>query len=303
MPMGRSVDVRWATRPTGSTEDAVGELARRIREADAVLVGAGAGLSAACGPEFDYSGERFLARFGDFHERFGITDLYSGGFYPFPGATTRWAWWSRHVWYARYDCPVGEPYRDLVALLRGREHFVLTTNVDHQFQRAGVDRERLFYTQGDYGLWQCSVPCHDETYDNYEVVRQMVELQSDLRVPEELVPRCPRCGEEMSMNLRADSTFVEDAGWHAAAGRYRAFLDAHEGDKVVYLEVGVGNNTPGIIKYPFWKLAAQNPRATYAQVNATESLAPAALGERAILIRDDAARVLAGLRAKLAEEA
>ena len=208
---------QWISGSTGSFSESVDRVARAIERADAVLVGAGAGLSTAAG--FHYSGPRFEKDFADFRDRFGITDMYAGGFYPFPDDETRWAWWSRMIWVNRYACPVGRPYQDLVRMLRGREYFVLTTNVDHQFQRAGIDRSRLFYTQGDYGLLQCPEPCHQATYDNEDLVRLMVRDQRDMRVPSELVPRCPRCGRVMVPNLRCDDTFVEDEGWHAAAER------------------------------------------------------------------------------------
>ena len=254
----------WTTRPDASYEKSLDRLAAAIGQSDAVLVGAGAGLSVAAG--FAYSGQRFEQTFADFHDRFGITDMYAGGFYPFPDAETTWAWWSRMVWVNRYACPVGDVYRDLLDCVRDRDYFVLTTNVDHQFQRTGFDKHRLFYTQGDYGLFQCSVPCHQATYDNRDQVERMLHEQQDMRVPTELVPRCPVCGEPMTMNLRADDRFVQDEGWYAAARRYEDFLHRHEGLKVVLLELGVGNNTPGIIRYPFWRMAAANPTYTYAQV-------------------------------------
>ncbi|WP_245719280.1 SIR2 family NAD-dependent protein deacylase [Parafannyhessea umbonata] len=272
-------------------------IADAIRDADAILVGAGAGLSTAAG--FAYAGKRFDDNFADFRDAYGITDMYTGGFYPFPDEESLWACWSRMILLNRYDCPVGQPYLDLLHMLRGREYFVLTTNVDHQFQRAGIDHDRLFYTQGDYGLFQCSKPCHQATYDNEELVRQMAERQSDLRVPSELVPHCPRCGAPMSLNLRCDDTFVEDAGWHAAAKRYDDFLREHRRDRIVLLEVGVGGNTPGIIKYPFWRMAAQNRHATYAQLNRGEVLAPAELGEKSVILDCDAAEALAAVRERL----
>ncbi|MGO5268293.1 SIR2 family NAD-dependent protein deacylase [Parafannyhessea umbonata] len=277
--------------------ECVDRIADAIREADAILVGAGAGLSTAAG--FAYAGKRFDDNFADFRDAYGITDMYTGGFYPFPDEESLWAWWSRSILLNRYDCPVGQPYLDLLNMLRGREYFVLTTNVDHQFQRAGIDHDRLFYTQGDYGLFQCSKPCHQATYDNEELVRQMAERQSDLRVPSELVPHCPRCGAPMSLNLRCDDTFVEDAGWHAAAKRYDDFLREHRRDRIVLLEVGVGGNTPGIIKYPFWRMAAQNRHATYVQLNRGEVLAPAELGEKSVILDCDAAEALAAVRERL----
>lgn len=288
---------QWITTSTGSFLECVDRIADAIREADAILVGAGAGLSTAAG--FAYAGKRFDDNFADFRDAYGITDMYSGGFYPFPDEESLWAWWSRSILLNRYDCPVGQPYLDLLNMLRGREYFVLTTNVDHQFQRAGIDRDRLFYTQGDYGLLQYSKPCHQATYDNEELVRQMAERQSDLRVPSELVPHCPRCGAPMSLNLRCDDTFVEDAGWHAAAKRYDDFLREHRRDRIVLLEVGVGGNTSGIIKYPFWRMAAQNRHATYVQLNRGEVLAPAELGEKSVILDCDAAEALAVVRERL----
>ncbi|WP_418846011.1 SIR2 family NAD-dependent protein deacylase [Parafannyhessea umbonata] len=277
--------------------ECVDRIADAIRDADAVLVGAGAGLSTAAG--FAYAGKRFDDNFAGFRDAYGIRDMYSGGFYPFPDEESLWAWWSRSILLNRYDCPVGQPYLDLLHMLRGREYFVLTTNVDHQFQRAGIDHDRLFYTQGDYGLFQCSRPCHQATYDNEELVRQMAERQSDLRVPSELVPHCPRCGAPMSLNLRCDDTFVEDEGWHAAAKRYDDFLREHRHDRIVLLEVGVGGNTPGIIKHPFWRMAAQNCHATYVQLNRGEVLAPAELGEKSVILDCDAAEALAAVRERL----
>lgn len=272
---------------------AVNDLTRlldTIEQADAIVVGAGAGLSTAAG--LTYGGERFQRHFADFIEARGFTDMYSAGFYPFETSEERWAYWSRHIWYNRYVDAPKDTYEKLLRLLGGKEYFVLTTNVDHRFQLAGFPKERLFYTQGDYGLWQCSVPCHAGTYDNYETVRRMMDEQRDMRVPSELMPRCPRCGAEMSMNLRADSTFVEDAGWHEAARRYRTFAESHDQGKVLYLELGVGYNTPGIIKYPFWQSTFANPQATYACVNYGEAHAPVQIRDRSIVINDDIDAVL-----------
>lgn len=276
-------------------EETLKVLARRIEEADAVLVGAGAGLAASAG--FTYEGERFERRFGDFIERYGLTDMYSAGFYPYETERERWAFWSRLIWCNRYEDPPKDTCGKLLRLLADKDYFVITTNVDHLFQKAGTPHDRLFYTQGDYGLWQCSVPCHEKTYDNYEVVRRMVEEQRDLVVPAELCPRCPVCGRPMSMNLRADDTFVEDEGWHAAAGRYQAWLKDHVAEAIVYLELGVGANTPGIIKYPFWRLSAANPDATYVCINRGQALYPRELEGRALAIDADIDLVLGDLLA------
>ncbi len=268
----------------------VAELRGAIDAADAVVVGAGAGLSTAAG--LTYSGERFERYFGDFIAKYRFRDMYSAGFFPFQTLEEQWAYWSRHIWYNRYVEPPKDTYAKLLQLVQGKDFFVITTNVDHQFQKASFPKERLYYTQGDYGLWQCSVPCHNKTYDNYETVKSMVEEQHDMRVPSELVPHCPVCGKPMAMNLRADGTFVEDEGWHAAAGRYRDFLEAHQDGKVLYLELGVGANTPVIVKYPFWRYTYANPDATYACVNYGEAYTHQSIADRSILVEADIDRML-----------
>lgn len=279
---------------TGSCWDGPDRLRAALDRAEAVVVGAGAGLSAAAG--FDYGGARFRARFADFEAKYGFHDMYAGGFYPYATEGERWAFWSRSILLNRWDAGVGEPYRDLLALLEGRDHFVLTTNVDHQFQEAGFDKRRLFYTQGDYGLFQCARPCCQETWDNEAQVRAMAAAERGMRVPTDLLPRCPVCGGPATTNLRVDGRFVQDEGWHAAAARYQDFLRRHRTGRVLYLELGVGSNTPVIIKYPFWRLTAQNPEAVYACVNAGQAWAPEGLGDRAILVDGDLGPVLRALR-------
>ena len=276
-----------------SYQNELARLRAALGEADAVVVGAGAGLSTAAG--FTYAGERFERLFADFIERYGFTDMYTAGFYHFPTPEEQWAFWSRFIWCNRYQHAPKNTYAKLLRLLDGKDFFVITTNVDHQFQKAGFPKERLFYTQGDYGLWQCSEPCHQKTYDNYETVKAMVEQQRNLRVPSELVPHCPVCGKPMSMNLRADNTFVEDAGWHAAAERYTTYLRAHQSGKVLYLELGVGGNTPGIIKYPFLRYTYDNPQATYACLNFGEAVTAREIQDRSILIDADIDAVLSDL--------
>lgn len=282
------------TKSTKGCCDPLQRLKHEIQMADAVLIGAGAGLSTSAG--FTYTGKRFTDTFADFISKYGFRDMYSGGFYPFETLEEHWAYWSRYIYINRYQDAPKDTYADLLALVQGKDYFVLTTNVDHCFQKAGFDKHRLFYTQGDYGLWQCSGSCHDKTYDNEAVIRKMVAEQKDMRVPSELVPRCPVCGAPMSMNLRADSTFVEDEGWHQAAARYQDFVRRHEGMRVLYLELGVGMNTPGIIKYPFWKMVYQNPKATYACVNLSEAYCPAEIRKRSICIDEDIDKVLKELR-------
>ena len=213
--------------------------------------------------------------------------MYSGGFYPFESLEEYWAWWSRHIMVNRYERAPKPVYDNLRKLVEGKDYFVLTTNVDHQFQLAGFDKKRLFYTQGDHGLWQCSEPCHQRTYDNEEIVRRMWAEQRDMKIPSELAPRCPVCGKPMIMNLRCDDTFVQDNGWYAAAQRYEDFLRRHSGLRVVFLEWGVGGNTPVIIKYPFWKYTVENPNALYACVNFQEAIAPKEIAARSVCVESD----------------
>lgn len=263
---------------------------KEIETADAVLIGAGAGMSASAG--LTYSGERFYRYFNDFHEKYGINDIYSGGFYPYDTLEEYWAWWSRHVYYNRYDLAPGQPYVELLRLVKDKEYFVLTTNVDHQFQLAGFDKKRLFYTQGDYGLWQCSNACHNKTYDNENTIRKMVAEQKNMRIPAGLIPKCPVCGAPMAMNLRSDSTFVQDQGWYEAAERYMRFLHRCKDLHVLLLELGVGANTPTIIKYPFWQMTADNSKAVYVCVNQGEAFVPSEIENRSVCISADIGAVL-----------
>lgn len=280
-------------KSTAAYSKQIERLKQAIDGADAVVIGAGAGLSTSAG--LTYSGERFETYFKDFADKYGIQDMYSGGFYPFASLEEYWAWWSRHIMVNRYERAPKPVYDDLLNLVAGKDYFVLTTNVDHQFQLAGFDKKRLFYTQGDYGLWQCSEPCHQRTYDNEETVRRMFAEQQDMKVPSELVPRCPVCGRPMTMNLRADDTFVQDQGWYEAAERYQNFLEERQGKRLLLLELGVGMNTPGMIKYPFWRLTAQNPRAFYVCLNQNRAFIPQEIADRALFLEQDAGQVLEAL--------
>lgn len=261
------------------------QLKDTLATCDAVVIGAGAGLSTSAG--FTYSGNRFNKYFSDFIEKYGFTDMYSGGFYPFETLEEHWAYWSRYIFINRYSDAPKSTYNKLFELIKKKDYFVLTTNVDHQFQKAGFDKERLFYTQGDFGLLQCSEPCHNLTYDNEETILKMVERQQDMRVPSELIPHCPKCNKPMTMNLRADKTFVEDNGWKKAYERYNEFICTHKNSRILFLELGVGYNTPFIIKYPFWKLIAQNPYAIYACINDNEAFCPNEIAKQAICIDED----------------
>ena len=265
-------------------------LKKEIQTADAIVIGAGAGMSTSAGMAYD--GERFERTFSDFREKYGIRDMYSGGFYPYDTLEEYWAWWSRQIMVNRYEAGVGKPYSDLLEIVGDKNYFVLTTNVDHQFQLAGFDKKRLFYTQGDYGLWQCSRACHNKTYENEAQVRQMVAEQKDMKIPTEQIPTCPVCGAPMTMNFRCDSSFVQDDGWCDASRRYDDFLRRYKDSHILFLELGVGMNTPVIIKYPFWQMTIQNKRAVYACVNLENERHPYEMQQQSLYIQDDIGLVL-----------
>ena len=292
---------------TGDYSDKITELKEKISEADAVVIGAGSGLSTSAG--FVYSGERFKQYFSDFEEKYDFHDMYSGGFYPYETLEEYWAYWSRYIYINRYMDAPKSVYDRLLELVKDKDYFAITTNVDHCFQKARFDKKRLFYTQGDYGLFQCSKPCCQETYDNEEAVQKMVlaqgcEIAADgslivsqkkkllSTIPSELIPVCPHCGRPLTMNLRADATFVEDEGWHRAAERYENFLRTRKNTKILFLELGVGYNTPGIIKYPFWQMTARNPKSMYACLNYDEAFAPDEIRKQSVCISGDIGEIL-----------
>lgn len=272
-------------------------LANHIKECEAIIIGAGSGLSSAAG--LTYSGERFNKYFSDFINKYHLTDMYSAGFYPYESLEEYWAYWSRHIYYNRYIDAPKDTYQKLLQLVKDKDYFVLTTNVDHQFQKAGFDKKRLFYSQGDYGLWQCSKPCHQKTYDNKEIVEKMLLQQKDLKIPSSLIPYCPKCGAFMTMNLRCDQTFVQDEGWYQGQFRYNDFINKHRDLKIIYLELGVGQNTPIIIKYPFWNYTNSNKKATYVCINYGESFCPDEIKKQAILISGDIDQVINDLLLEL----
>ncbi|MCH4034930.1 MAG: Sir2 silent information regulator family NAD-dependent deacetylase [Lachnospiraceae bacterium] len=291
----------------------IAALKKELEEADAVLIGAGAGLSTSAG--FTYSGARFARYFGDFEEKYGYHDMYSLGFYPYDSMEEFWGYWCRNIWVNRYMPIPSRVYEDLLELVKDKDYFVLTTNVDHCFQKSGFDKMRLFYTQGDYGLFQSSSPsgaAKNKTYDNYGIIRRMIlsegyqigekgelivpeNTKIQMRVPSDLVPVCPDDGNWMTTNLRCDDTFVQDDGWYAAQGRYHDFLRRHRGLKTLFLEVGVGGNTPIIIKYPFWQYTKENPKAVYACINKGEAYCPEEIARRSVCIDGDIGEVLKSL--------
>ena len=278
------------TKSTENVSDNIEKLKEKIRTADAVVIGAGAGLSTAAG--FTYSGERLEKHFSDFRKKYGFEDMYSGGFYPYKTPEEHWAYWSRYIFVNRYMDPPTDLYNKLYESVKDKDYFVITTNVDHCFQKAGFDKKRLFYTQGDYGLFQCSEPCCRETFDNKDTIFEMLKQQKDMKIPTELLPVCPHCGKPLTMNLRSDDKFVEDEGWHRAAERYENFLRTREGQKILFLELGVGYNTPVIIKYPFWQMTAKNPNATYACINQGQAVCPAEIRNKSICINDDISNII-----------
>ena len=283
----------WTKPSMKSYSESMERLKAALRDCDAVVIGAGSGLSTAAG--FTYTGERFEKYFSDFAEKYDIKDMYSGGFYPFATPEEHWAYWSRYIYINRYMDAPKPVYNDLLKLVQDKDYFVITTNVDHCFQKAGFDKKRLFYTQGDYGLFQCNEPCCQETFDNEAVIREMVKRQEDMKIPTELLPICPHCGKPLTMNLRSDNKFVEDKGWHRAAERYENFLRTHEGQKILFLELGVGYNTPVIIKYPFWQMTAKNPNAIYACINQGQAVCPQEIEQRSICMNADIGQILQNL--------
>ena len=283
----------WTKPYTKSCSEQIERLKAALQDCDAVVIGAGAGLSTSAG--FVYTGERFEKYFSDFAAKYGIQDMYSGGFFPFATPEEHWAYWSRYIFINRYQDAPKPVYNDLLKLVQDKDYFVITTNVDHCFQKAGFDKKRLFYTQGDYGLFQCSEPCCQETFDNEEVIREMVKRQEDMKIPTELLPTCPHCGKPLTMNLRSDDTFVEDKGWHRAAERYENFFRTRAGQKILFLELGVGYNTPVIIKYPFWQMTAKNPNATYICINQGQAVCPQEIELQSVCINADIGQVLQSL--------
>ena len=278
------------TKSTGDYWTQIERLKKVLENTETIVVGAGAGLSTSAG--FTYDGERFRENFSDFEDKYGFHDMYAGAFCRYDTPEEHWAYWSRFITVNRYMDAPKPVYKELLDMIRNKDYFVITTNVDHCFQKAGIDKKRLFYTQGDYGLFQCSEPCCQETFENEKDVREMVERQEDMRIPSELLPVCPRCGRPVTMNLRSDNSFVEDEGWHRAAERYENFLRTRKNMLILFLELGVGYNTPGIIKYPFWQMTAENPKATYACINYGEAYAPEEIADRSIVVNADISEVI-----------
>lgn len=281
-------------KSTRSSSPEIERMKEELEAAEAVVIGAGAGLSTSAG--FVYTGERFRQHFSDFEEKYGFHDMYTGGFFPYQTQEEHWAYWSRYIYVNRYMDAPKPVYQELLGLVKDKDYFVITTNVDHCFQKAGFDKKRLFYTQGDYGLFQCSEPCCQETFENEDIIRRMMERQKEMRIPSELLPVCTHCGKPLTMNLRAGHKFVEDEGWHQAAERYNNFLRTRKDRRILFLELGVGYNTPVIIKYPFWQMTAGNRKAVYACLNKGEAVCPDEIKKQSICIDGDIGNILTQLK-------
>lgn len=266
---------------------------RLIHDCDVVIVGAGAGLSTAAG--LHYSGKRFTDNFPDYISKYQLTDMYSSAFYPFQTLEEKWGYFSRHIKLNRFDAEVGLVYKNLKCILDEKEHFVITTNGDDQFFRAGFDPENVFATQGHYNLFQCKVACHDTLYENEEMVNQMVEQQKDCKIPTELIPTCPVCGGELVAHLRMDQYFVENEDWHKASQRYQQFLQSCIGKKVVFLELGIGFNTPSIIRWPFEKMVVQFNNSYLIRVNMDNVQPSYDIQDKGVLIEGDIAEFVEGI--------
>lgn len=281
-------------KSTKNYSDEIVHLKEKLNKADSIIIGAGAGLSTAAG--FTYTGERLDKYFSDFKQKYGFKDMYSGGFYMFNTLEEYWAYWSRYIYINRYTDIPNDLYTMLLSLVKNKDYFVITTNVDHCFQKAGFDKKRLFYTQGDYGLLQCPTPCCNETFDNEVIIKQMYKNQSNMKIPTDLIPVCPHCGRPLTTNLRCDDSFVQDDGWYQAAERYDNFLRTRDGQNTVFLELGVGYNTPAIIKYPFWKMVSKNKNSTYISINKNEAVCPKEIEKQSICIDEDIYKVISDIK-------
>ena len=269
------------------------QLKKYINESDTILLGAGAGLSTAAG--FEYGGKTFLENFKWMYEKYGYNDMYSAGFHNFKTSEEKWAFWSKLIYLERYKEGANPLYIKLFDIVKNKNYFVITTNVDHQFQLAGFAKDRLFYTQGDYGLFQCQVPCHNKTYDNKKQILDMKNSVKDNKIATDLIPHCPICGKEMTVNLRCDDTFVEDDGWHKAKERYLEFIEENKNKKILFLELGVGMNTPIIIKIPFIKMTYQFKNGFYIPINITKSYIPKEIETKSFVIIEDIKKIIENL--------
>ena len=266
------------------------KLKEEIENSEYILIGAGAGLSTSAG--FLYDGKRFEDNFKDYIKKYGFTDMYSAGFYNFPTLEEYWAYFSLYVYINRYDIEENETYLNLYNIVKNKNYFVITTNVDGRFADSKFDKDKIFAVQGDFSLFQCSKPCRQETFYNEKYIREMIKYKKEMKIPTELIPKCPYCGRNMSMNLRVDSTFVQDKNWDKQKSKYENFLKNSNNSKILFLELGVGFNTPSIIKYNFWRMTLNNKKSVYASINLGECYSASDIEERSICIDADISEVL-----------
>lgn len=261
------------------------KLAQELNKADAVLVGAGTGLSEAAG--FTRTAPYFTRHFSDFIDKYGFEDLCTAARFNYPSQEEKWAFWSRAIYLYRYSPAPRPVYNTLFEIIKDKDYFVITTTADHMFQKSGFDSDRLFYTYGDYGTWQCSQPCNDATYDNEDAVRKMMEAQRDMKVPRSLIPICPACGRKMKVNLLTDDSFVENDGWYRAEERYEHYVRSHKSGRIVFLDIGTTASTPIIIKCPFTQMTYENPLATYATIADCALPEAEEIKDRALYVNND----------------
>ena len=281
------------------------KLVSYISKSKAIIIGAGAGLSTSAG--FYTSGERFQKYFFDFQKKYHLKDMYSGSFYPYSDKSEYWGFMSRNIYLNRFSPFPKKTFNILYEIFKDKNYFILTTNVDHLFQRAGFDKNRMYYMQGDMGLLQCKKPCHTKNYENEQLIRDMLIDQGftfdekgelivgqniKTKISEKLIPKCPVCGGEMDFNLRIDNNFVQDEGWYEHQKLYSDFMDKYQNDDILYIELCVGYNTPSIIKYNFWSQVSSNKKARFVSINLEESEVPEKIRNRSLVIAGDADEII-----------
>lgn len=236
-----------------------------IKQADYIIIGAGSGLSTAAG--LLYSGEKFEKDFREFIEKYHFDNLYSASFYEFKTQEEKWAFFAKMIKLNRYNEKPLKLYQELYEIVKNKEYFVLSTNVDGQFYNSGFDKDKIFEVQGDYSYLQCENACHNKLYNNKELVEKWLRNTKNCKIPSDLVMKCPVCGGNMDMNLRKDANFVQDENWYRQSEKYEDFLSRSKGKNVVLLEIGVGFNTPGIIRFPFERMTAISEKTTLIRIN------------------------------------
>lgn len=270
------------------------EIRKLIKNADYVLIGAGAGLSTSAGIE--YSGKRFEENFSDFIKKYHFTDMYSSGFYDFETEEEKWAYWSKHMYINNIGMKATKLYQDIFDLIKEKDYFVITTNVDDQFFKAEFDKKRVFATQGSYRYIQCSHACHNKIYDATEMVKEMIDKIQDCKIPTKLIPFCPVCGGKMEVNLRKDIYFVQDDNWYEQNTKYEEFLEKAKNKKTVLLELGVGFNTPTIIRFPFEEMIYQNSNWNLVRFNKSDSTIVLNIQNRTIEVEEDINKIVKKLQ-------